>query len=151
MNKISTSQTELTLTVVELLKLTYRDSNWRYSCIGNWLKYQSYKSNDAIKFLKDIKSFSKIQNIQELIIQYIGLDNQIVEDNSFILNSKKFELNIEKDCSYFIDHISLEHADKFSLLNQSSNLKYQVWYSIVNMQFKQMKNIRDIYQILPYC
>lgn len=150
MNKVSESQTELSLTVIELIKLAYRDSNWRYSSIGNWLKYQSYKSNDEIKFLKKIKSFSKIQNIRELIIQYIGLNDQLVS-NSFILNSKKFEFIIEREGSYFIDHISLEHADKYCLLNQSLNLKYQVWHAIVNTQFKQMKNINDIYKTLPYC
>lgn len=54
---------ELQSCVLNLFKLAHRDSNWRYSNTGNWLKFQMNKTNDEIKFLKSIKKFSKISNV----------------------------------------------------------------------------------------
>jgi hypothetical protein len=72
LNKFTTSN-ELQMCVVNLFKLTYRDSNWRYSIVGNWLKFQMSKTNDEIKFLKSIKKFSKILVIFMKTIRFYSL------------------------------------------------------------------------------
>ena len=72
LNKFTTSN-ELQMCVVNLFKLTYRDSNWRYSIVGNWLKFQMSKTNDEIKFLKSIKKFSKISNVRALLFIIFSL------------------------------------------------------------------------------
>lgn len=64
LNKSTKTTSELQMCVVNLFKLAYRDSNWRYSIVGNWLKFQMNKTNDEIKFLKSIKKFSKISNVR---------------------------------------------------------------------------------------
>jgi hypothetical protein len=47
------SKAELHACVLHLLKCSHRDSNWRYSNVGNWLKFQMNKT----KFLPYCKFF----------------------------------------------------------------------------------------------
>ena len=63
LNKAGATRSELTSTVLGLVKLVHRDSNWRFSIIGNWLKYQLDNSEDEIKLLRQIKSFAKSSNV----------------------------------------------------------------------------------------
>jgi hypothetical protein len=71
------SKTELHACVLDLLKCIHRDSNWRYSNVGNWLKFQMNKTNDEIKFLKSIKKFSKISNVILFIFNFQNILNII--------------------------------------------------------------------------
>jgi hypothetical protein len=44
----------------DMVRLIQRDCCWRYSIVGNWLKFITgkYFANDQIEFLKQIKQFS---------------------------------------------------------------------------------------------
>lgn len=150
LNKSAASRSELISCVLSFIKLAHRDSNWRYSIIGNWLKFQTSKSGDEIKFFKDIKVYSRVSNIRQTIIESIGLTNRMNGVNSFILSAKKFNFEIEKENFYVMDHLSLDYADRHCLFNQSFNLNYLVWHTLVTMQFKKIMNPMELFNYLPY-
>ena len=132
------------------MRLSHRDSSWRYSIIGNWLKFQIAKSNDEVNFLKNIKTYSRVQNIRQTIADVVGVAERTVKGSSFILNAKGFQFDIEKETMYVMDHLSLDYADKFCLLNQSFNLKYLVWHTMINTKMIST-DIMNVYKSLPYC
>ena len=132
------------------MRLSHRDSSWRYSIIGNWLKFQIAKSNDEVNFLKNIKTYSRVQNIRQTIADVVGVVERTVKGSSFILNAKGFQFDIEKETMYVMDHLSLDYADKFCLLNQSFNLKYLVWHTMINTKMIST-DIMNVYKSLPYC
>lgn len=131
--------------------MAHRDSCLRYSTIGNWLKFQSSKSKNEIKFLKNIKVYSKVTNIRQTIVDALGLSERL-QSESFLLNARPVQFEIEEKTSFYaIDYLSLDYADRQCLLNQSFNLKYLVWHAMISSQFKNTKNICDTYKCLPYC
>lgn len=65
--KLKEKENELNECVLNVFKLAYRDAIWRYSISGNWLRFQMNKTQDEIKFLKSIKKFSKISNVNILL------------------------------------------------------------------------------------
>lgn len=150
LNKSNQARNELVSSALNLVRLAHRDSSWRYSIIGNWLKFQIAKSEDEINFLKDIKTNSRIQNIRQTIADVIGLAEKVVKGCSFLLNAKRFQFDIERETVYVMDHLSLDYADKFCLLNQSFNLKYLVWHTIINTKLT-CADVLSMYKSLPYC
>ena len=92
------------------------------------------KTNDEIKFLKSIKKFSKISNvnislfffiifkienielflfqIRQTIADSIGLSRERLSAKSFMFDSSNFQFQIDKEKFYVMDHLSLDYADK---------------------------------------
>lgn len=56
----------------DLLKLFHRDSCWRYSIIGNWLKFvlNKYFSNNQIEFLEQLKMFAQKTKVKLILIYF---------------------------------------------------------------------------------
>ena len=143
----------MSTSVLCLIKLAHQDSCLRFSVIGNWLKLQAAKSSNEIQFLKSIKAYSKVSNIRQTIVESIGLGEMIqYNQRSFLLNAKRFQLEIEEFESFYVmDYLCLEYADRNALLNQSVNLKYLVWHTLVNSQLKKCASFAELHKCLPYC
>ncbi len=144
------------MSVMGLLQLVHQDSSVRFSIVGNWLKLQATKSTNEIKFLKGIKVYSRISNLCQTIAETIGFERFHREGKkSFLLDCKRFRLDIEDSESFYvIDSLCLEYADKQALLNQSSNLNYLVWHTMIRSQIEKAKicnkNLIQIHKCLPY-
>ncbi|CAF0719668.1 unnamed protein product [Brachionus calyciflorus] len=131
----------------DYLKLLHRDSCWRYSVIGNWIKFTISKnfSNDFSQFFNSIKSFSKNDQAKNYIVNVLDVSNEL---DSLFFNKydQFFDLNDSLSDPY--DASALDYADKHCLENQSFNLKYLLWHGIMNTKFSD--KCGELTEIPPY-
>ncbi len=145
--------------IIDLVCLVHNDSAWRYSIIGNWLKFM-LNGPDDIEYFKRLH----LTDSNEIHAYFVLKFKDVIEkkslnkENSFLVSvnetlflhlSEKEKLQtFNVNDSNFI--AALEHADKYALSNQSGNLKFLVWHTLVNTNFYPSDTI-ELAEILPYC
>lgn len=145
--------------LIDLVCVVHNDSAWRYSTIGNWLKFMT-NSQDDTNYFKRLH-LTDANEIREYFLSNFkkSFENKIFsKENSFLVsvnetlllhlneNEKIQALNVNDSNFKF----TLEHADKYTLFNQSKNLRFLVWHTLANTNFYPSDSV-DLKEILPYC
>ena len=145
--------------IIDLVCVVHKDSAWRYSIIGNWLKFMLHNIDDTEYFKRlHLTDSNEIRHYFLTRFKKNFENKTLNKDNSFLVSvnetlllhlseKEKIQALNVNDSNF---NLALEHANKYTLANQSNNLKFLVWYTLVNTNFCPSDTV-DVKEILPYC
>ena len=145
--------------ILNAVEVVHNDSAMRFSVIGNWLKFllSNGEHADYFKVIKLVDSNGILQYLSETFPRAFH-QQALTKENSFLTSVNEtlfFHLSEEEKLQALnVTDVAfgsaLDIADKYALANQANNLKFLVWHTLINTNFRPLEST-GLKEILPYC